>query len=241
MNVEDGNTVIDAVETLADGTWIDLTHTLEEEIPVVPTHARFDHTLYQTYEYGDIACHYRLSLGEHSGTHMDAPLHFIPDGDAHYDIATVPLDRLAGRAATIQMTDLEGRETLPVNRIEAWEAEHGQIGPDDRVLFRFGWDKYWDTGEAGRRFLDDWPGLSAEAAEYLTGKGVTLVGCDTLAIDATGDDAFPAHYELLGNETYIVENLANLGELPPFSTLFTFPLKIDEGSGSPIRAVAVVD
>lgn len=233
--------VLEAMSTLADAEWVDLTHTLEEGIPAYPTHARYGHTLYESYELGDVACHYRLGLGEHTGTHIDAPLHFIPEGDAHYDIASVPLDRLAGRAATIDVTDTRPRETVSVEQIEAWEEEHGRIEAGDRVLFRFGWERYWDTGEAGRRFLDDWPGLSGEAAAYLTDRGVDLVGCDTLAIDATGADEFPAHYELLGEETYIVENLANLAELPPFSVLFTFPLKIEDGSGSPIRAVAVVD
>lgn len=172
---------------------------------------------------------------------MDAPLHFIPEGEAHYDIASIPLERLIGRAATIEATDLGPDERLTVAHLEEWEDNHGDIEAGDRVLIRFGWDRYWDTGTAGRKFLDDWPGLSIEAAEYLTGKDVTMVGCDTLAIDAARSEEFSAHYELLGNETYILENLANLGTLPPFSTLFTFPLKIDEGSGSPIRAVAVID
>lgn len=233
--------VADAVRTLADAEWIDLTHTLEEDIPSVPTHARYGHTLYQSYEYGDPACHYRIAMGEHSGTHMDAPLHFIADGEAHYDIASVPLERLVGRAATVERTDLGPDERLTVEHVEAWEEEHGEIEAGDRVLFRFGWDERWGVGEAGLRFYEDWPGLSAEAAAYLTDRGVTMVGTDAFAIDAARAEEFPAHYELLGNETYILENLANLGELPPFSTLFTFPLRIEGGSGSPIRAVAVVD
>lgn len=225
---------------LADAEWIDLTHALEEDIPAVPTHARYSHTLYESYEYGDPACHYRVSMGEHSGTHVDAPLHFISEGDAHYDVASLPLERLAGRAATIDAAGLTGGETVGRDHIEAWERDHDTLREGDRVLFRFGWDRYWDTGKAGRQYLDSWPGLSAEAAAYLTDIGVSLVGCDTAAIDASNDDEFPAHYELLGAETYIVENLTNLDELPPFSVLFTFPLKIESGSGSPVRAVAMI-
>jgi kynurenine formamidase len=237
----DGGSVLDAFEAFADAEWVDLTHTLAEGIPAVPTHARYGHTLYESYEYGDPACHYRVTMGEHSGTHMDAPLHFVAEGDAHYDIASVPLDRLSGRAATVEVTDLGPDDRLGVDHLEAWEDEHGDIEAGDRVLLRFGWDERWDTGASGRAFHEDWPGLSLEAAEYLTGKGVAMVGCDTFAIDAARAEGFPAHHELLGNETYIVENLANLAELPPFSLLFTFPLKIDDGSGSPIRAVALVD
>lgn len=237
--VSDG--VRDLVATLTDAEWVDLTHTLAEGIPTVPTHARYGHTLYESYDRGDIACHYRLTLGEHTGTHIDAPLHFIAEGDAHYDVSSIPLDRLAGRAVTIDATDLAGGETVSRDRIEAWESEHGTIEADDRVLFRFGWDRFWGVDPDGVEYGEDWPGISGDAAAYLTEKDVALVGCDTFAIDASGAAEFPAHYELLGNETYIVENLTNLDELPPRSVLFTLPLKIEDGSGSPIRAVALVD
>jgi kynurenine formamidase len=233
----------DAVEVASpfDGyEWVDLSHTLEENIPAYPTHARFGKTLYESYEYGDAALHYGLTLSEHTGTHMDAPLHFISEGPAHYGTDEIPLDRLAGRAATIEATDLGARGLLGVMRIEVWEEEHGPIEAGDRVLIRYGWDLRWATGQEGRRFLEDWPGLSGEAAEYLVGKGVSLVGCDTLAIDATVSTENPAHYTLLGAEVYIVENLKNLERLPPFCLFLALPLKIEGGSGSPVRAVALV-
>jgi len=220
--------------------WVDLSHTLEENIPAYPTHARFGKTLYESYEYGDAALHYGLTMSEHTGTHMDAPLHFISEGPAHYGTDEIPLDRLAGRAATIEATDLGAGGLLGVMRIEVWEEEHGPIEAGDRVLIRYGWGLRWATGQEGRRFLEDWPGLSGEAAEYLVGKGVSLVGCDTLAIDATVSTENPAHYTLLGAEVYIVENLKNLERLPPFCLFLALPLKIEGGSGSPVRAVALV-
>lgn len=235
------DSVREALEVFADAEWVDLTHSLREGIPAVPTHARFGHTLYESYDHGDAARHYRVTMGEHTGTHMDAPLHFVAEGEAHYDIASVPVGRLVGRAATIEATDLGPDERLTEEDVRGWEERHGDIEAGDRVLVRFGWDRRWDTGASGREFLDDWPGLSADAAEYLTDKGVALVGCDTLSIDAARTEEYPAHHELLGSETYIVENLANLASLPPFSVLFTFPLKIADGSGSPIRAVALVE
>ena len=218
--------------------WVDLSHTLEEEIPAYPTHARFGKTLYESYEYGDVALHYGLTMSEHTGTHMDAPLHFISEGPA---VDEIPLDRLAGRAATIGATDLGAGDLLMVEHIESWEAEHGSIGAGDRVMIRYGWDERWATGPDGRRFLEDWPGLSGEAAEYLVKKGVSLVGCDTLAVDAAVSESNPAHYALLGNEVYIVENLKNLNRLPPFCLFLALPLKIKGGSGSPVRAVALVE
>ena len=71
-------------------------------------------------------------------------------------------------------------------------------------------------------------------------KGVALVGCDTLSVDAAVSEATPAHQALLGNEVFIVENLKNLGVLPPFCLFMALPLKIRGGSGSPVRAVALV-
>ena len=113
------------------------------------------------------------------------------------------------------------------------------------MLVRYGWDLRWATGPEGRRFLQDWPGLSGEVAEYLVEKEVALVGCDNLAVDAAGSQENPAHHALLGNEVYVVENLKNLNRLPPFCLfvalpLVALPLKIRGGSGSPVRAVALL-
>ena len=220
--------------------WIDLSHTLEEGIPAWPTHARFSSVPYESQALGDVATHHGLTLSEHTGTHMDAPLHFVNEGPAHYGTDEIPLERLAGRAATIRATGLAAGDLLGVDRIEAWEEENGSIEWGDRVLFRYGWDERWSTGPDGRRFLEDWPGLSGGAAEYLVERGVTLVGCDTLAVDAAGSGENPAHHALLGNEVYVVENLKNLGTLPPFCLFLALPLKIKAGSGSPVRAVALV-
>ncbi len=220
--------------------WIDLSHTLEEGIPAWPTHARFSSVLYESQELGDVATHHGLTISEHTGTHMDAPLHFVPEGPAHSGTDEIPLERLAGRAATIDATTLGPDDLLGVDRVQMWEDEHGPIERGDRVLVRYGWDERWTTGPGGRRFLEDWPGLSGEAAEYLVGKGVALVGCDTLAVDAAGSLENPAHHALLGNEVYVVENLKNLDRLPPFCLFVAFPLKIKGGSGSPVRAVALV-
>jgi kynurenine formamidase len=226
-------------EQLRGLRWVDLSHTLEADIPAWPTHARFGRTLYESYEYGDVARHYGLTLSEHTGTHLDAPLHFIPSGSAHYGVDDVPLDRLVGRAATIDAADLGPDGLLGVDRVRAWEAAHGRIEAGDGVLIRYGWDERWRTGAAGRRFLDGWPGLGEEAADYLAQRGVSLVGCDTVSVDAALSEESPAHYALLGSEVYVVENLKNLNELPPFCLFMAFPLKIRDGSGSPVRAVAL--
>jgi len=228
------------VLTLESFKLVDLSHTLEEGIPAWPTHARFGHTLYESYELGDVARHYGLSMSEHTGTHIDAPLHFIAEGPAHYGVDEISLDRLVGRAATIEATGLEPGGLLDADHIRSWEQEHGSIKTGDKVLFRYGWDERWGTGPERRSFLEDWPGLGGDAAEYLVEKGISLVGCDTLAVDAAGSMENPAHYALLGNEVYIAENLKNLDRLASFCLFAAFPLRIRGGSGSPVRAVALV-
>jgi kynurenine formamidase len=228
------------ISTLESLELVDLSHTLEEGIPAWSTHARFGQTLYESYELGNVARHNGLTMSEHTGTHMDAPLHFIAEGPAHYGVDEISLDRLIGRAATIEATGLELGGLLDSDHIVSWEQEHGPLKTQDKVLFRYGWDERWGTGPEGRTFLEDWPGLSGDAAEYLVEKGISLVGCDTLAVDAAGSVENPAHYALLGHEVYIAENLKNLDRLPSFCLFAAFPLKIRGGSGSPVRAVALV-
>ncbi len=213
---------------------IDLTHTLQEHIPHYPTHAQYKHTLVETYKHGATACHYELVMSEHTGTHIDSPLHFIDGGKAMSDI---PLSVFSGRAATIQATDIGSRGRLEKQHILAWEKENGSIEASDIVLINFGWGMKWETPE---QFLKDWPGLSKEAAQYLVEKKVKSVGTDALAIDVDGDSNNPAHFTLLGNNVLIMENLNNLEKLPPFSFFQGYPLKIKNGSGSPIRAVAYI-
>jgi kynurenine formamidase len=217
---------------------VDLTHVLEEGIPAWPTHARYFHNLVESYKLGDVACHYQLVLSEHTGTHIDAPLHFIAQGPAHYGIDQVPVSTLQGRAATITATDIGENRVLTRQHVENWEAENGELQPGDIILIRFGWDKLWKKRPDATAFLKDWPGVGEDAAQYFVDRKVKIVGTDAMAIDAFADSKNPAHYTLLGNEVLIVENLNNLDQLPPFSYFMAFPLKIKDGSGSPIRAIA---
>ena len=144
------------VLTLESFELVDLSHTLEEGIPAWPTHARFGQTLYESYELGDVARHYGLSMSEHTGTHIDAP--------PHYGVDEISLDRLVGRAATIETTGLEPGDLLDADHIRSWEQEHGSIETGDKVLFRYGWDERWGTGPEGRSFLEDWPGLGGRVS-----------------------------------------------------------------------------
>lgn len=227
---------LDALQALFDGmTVIDLTHRLEPNIPAWPTHARYCHNLVESYEFGDASCHHQLVMSEHSGTHFDAPLHFIA---GRASIADIPPRRFIGRMATIGATDVGPCGLVGVDRIREWEARFGPIQENDAVFFHFGWDRFWATRPAGDDFLKNWPGLSREACEYLVERGIRVTGCDCLSIDSFTASGFPAHHTLLSAGIAIGENFNNLGRLPPFCFGVMAPLPIANGSGAPVRALA---
>ncbi len=217
-------------------TLVDLTHPLRPGMPVWPTHPCFRHEMVESYEQDDVALNHALALSEHTGTHFDAPLHFLPGGRS---IDRIAPERLFGRMATIAATASAPCEAVGISLLLAFEAAHGPIRRDDAVFFHFGWDRFWNDPAPQERFLKDWPGLSADAADWLVARGVRIVGSDCLSIDCFGSPDFPAHKRLLGADILVGENFANLGRLPPFCDLVTLPLPIVGGSGSPLRAVAL--
>lgn len=217
--------------------FIDLTHPMRHDMPVWPTHPRFCQEVIESYDNGDVACNHSLCLSEHSGTHFDAPLHFIRGGTS---IAQVPPVQFFGRMATIGALDAFPCEALGAERILAFERSHGPIQAGDAVFFHFGWDRFWSDTAQHERFLSDWPGLSKVASELLVERGARIVGSDCLSVDRYGSSDFPAHKTLLGADILVGENFANLGRLPPYCFLVALPLAIAGGSGSPARAIALV-
>jgi arylformamidase len=217
----------------------DLSHTLQEGMPTFPTHSKYYHLEWE--QPNDPATMYQILMHEHNGTHVDAPAHYIaggPDPDKHY-MHHVRADALIGLACAIDLAQ-DPPDLVEVELIEGWEKRHGPIGDGDIVIFNFGWHLKWKLNDAMQRFLDPWPGLSRGSAEYLLGKGVRAVGTDCLGLDRAESVDIPAHDVLLANGVLIMENLANLGGLPSRFFFFASPLKIYEGSGSPIRALAFV-
>ncbi|WP_281435300.1 cyclase family protein [Martelella lutilitoris] len=214
---------------------IDLTHKLSPDMPVWPGHPPMCHDLCESYETGAVSKFYAVSLGEHTGTHLDAPVHFVAGGAS---IDQVPVTQLALRLACLQFPERTAGALISADDIASWEKQNGAIRADDAVFFHFGWDRYFIEDRA--LFLAGWPGLSEDAALYLAKGNVRMVGCDCLSIDSSRTEHFPAHRVLLGNGILIGENFNNLGRLPAFSTLIGLPLPIANGSGAPIRAVALV-
>jgi kynurenine formamidase len=231
------------LEMLGSAHLIDLSQTLEEHMPNFPTHSKFYHNLWGSYWHGDRALTYQLVLNEHNGTHVDAPAHFISDAkpQAHVTVEQLPAGCLMGRGVRLNCRAFTEGQRVPRQFLSEWEAKHGELKRGDIVLFEFGWASYWGLRPGNTRYLDNWPGVSLDAAEYLIEKSVAALGVDTLSPD--NPEALrtaPIHPVVLERQVLIIENLCNLDQLPDFCLFIALPLKIRGGSGSPIRAVALV-
>lgn len=238
---------------------VDLTNPLSASTPTLrlpePFANLIDFRLEEVSAYdepGPFWRHNNIHTGEHIGTHIDAPVHWVSGREGH-DVSRIPLERLVGPAAVIDLGDRVAENPdflLEVEHVRAWEEEHGQFPEGCWLLFRTGWDRYADDRE---RFLNTdengshTPGVSAECARWLaeetpiSGFGVETVGID--AGNAIGlEPAFPVHHHLLGNDKYGITSLRNLAALPPTgSVLVVSPLPIVGGTGSPARVIALVD
>jgi kynurenine formamidase len=230
---------IDMFDKLKTGSKIvDLSYTLEEGMPAWPTQARYGSTVYESYDYGDEALHSGIILSEHTGTHIDAPRHFVSGGRP---IDEMPPSAVMGRGVKIDALGKVKRGLLTMGEILGFEEKNGEIKAGDIVMLRFGWDEKYGLQPGCADFLRDWPGLDKEAAGYLAEKRAAAVGCDTLSLDAYGQDGSPCHHILLGQNIPIIENLCNLSQIPIFTYVFGLPNKFKGGSGSPIRIVAFAD
>lgn len=224
---------------------VDLSHPLSHEMPTPDGFAPPRMEFIQTVEGGGLFNLEKLDLLAHTGTHMDAPSHFFADRDP---IDALPLDAFVGPAVVVDLRRLVGSVPIEEEHLREWERETGEtIAPGDAALLMTGYSKRWALGEKGRPFtLPEWPYMTKGAAEYLVGKKVRLVGVESMDIDLVrpGENppsAFTGHRILLPNDIYIIESLANLDRIGSNRCqLIAVPLKIAGGTGSPVRAIAVV-
>ena len=192
-----------------------------------------------------------LHLGEHTGTHFDAPVHWITGKDLPDNTTdTIPVARFVGPACVIDVTaEVEQSEDflLQVEHVEAWERRHGRIPAGAWVLIHTGWSKrqgreaFLNAGLSGAHSPGFHPACSAWLASQrdILGVGVETVGTD--AGQAGGfDPAFPSHSYMHGAGRFGLTSLINLDQLPPTGSLvIAAPLKIVGGSGSPLRVIAI--
>lgn len=190
--------------------------------------------------------------GEHTGTHFDAPVHWVTGKDKE-DVASVPTSRLVAPAAVLDCSDRVAEDPdflLQVDDIKRWESEHGPLPEGGWLLVRTGWDarshsqeEYLNADATGPHT----PGFAPDCARWIAeespvvGLGVETVGTDAGAA-AGFEPMFPCHTLMHGAGKYGLTQLQNLAQLPPQGTLLVVcPLKITGGSGSPSRVLAVVE
>lgn len=166
----------------------------------------------------------RVNMSVHTGTHIDAPSHFVEGGGT---VENIPIDLLTGRCYVLHLPD--------VDVITREMVENSPIPPrTKRVLFRTRNSELWTSNPT--EFKKDYVALAPEAAEYMIGRGVKLVGVDYLSV-APFDDLVPTHKTLLSSGIVIVEGL-NLSEVSQGRyTLYCLPLKLGGADGAPARAI----
>lgn len=248
----------ESVSSLADpfegssGNWIDLTHPFSSTTIYWPTDTLgfvHEELAYGPDPGGWFYSAYRYSAAEHGGTHLDAPLHFSEDGRATDEI---PLSNLIGRAVVIDVSSQAHPDyQVSIEDLTAWEEEHGPI-PDGTILFiRTGWGSrysdrtaYLGTARTGPDALAElhFPGIAPEAAQWLVdNRSIDAIGIDTPSLDSGQAPDFASHVILHAENIPAFENLANLERLPSAgSFVVALPMKIEGGSGGPLRIVAFV-
>lgn len=238
---------------------VDLTAPLTERTPILRLPEPFANTVpfqlepISRYDDDGPAWYWNnIHTGEHTGTHVDAPRHWVSGRDGA-DVAGLALTELVAPAVVLDVADRAADDPdllVSVDDVRAWEAEHGPLPAGAWLLLRTGWDARADDAE---RFLNadengpHSPGLSAECARYLAEEtGLVGLGVETVGTDAGAahgfDPPFPCHHYFLGAGKMGLTQLRNLDQLPPTGAVVTMsPLPIVGGSGSPARVFALVE
>lgn len=251
--VQDSAPPPSALDLLTSGTWVDLSHGFSEKTVYWPTAKPFSLDVVSA-ERTPAGFYYAandFTTSEHGGTHLDAPRHFA---EGRHTTDQVPLDDLIGPAVVVDV-EAKARENadyrLDRAALEEWERTHGRIPDRSIVLVRTGWSSRWPdkarylgttkTGTAGVAELH-FPGIDSSAARWLAAeRRVRAVGIDTPSIDYGQSKTFDTHVALLGENIPAFENVAALDRLPPTGAfVVALPMKIEGGSGGPLRIVALI-
>ena len=212
---------------------IDLTLTVSEKIPTFPGSPKPHFIEWETIPKDGYNLEL-LFLSTHTGTHIDAPFHFVKNGKKIHEIAP---ERLVNEAVLIRIGKNSNR-SISKTDIQNFEQKNGKIENGSTVIFHTGWQKNLNK----EFYFTENPGLSVSAAKYLVSKRINMVGIDSPSIDLGTDSKFSVHHVLAKNNILIVENLANLGMIKSNNFhLITSPLKLKNATGSPIRAFGFVD
>ncbi|MCS6806632.1 MAG: cyclase family protein [Acidobacteriota bacterium] len=200
----------------------DVTVTLSSQTPLYPGDPAVVIERKQQLDQGDLSNTSYYSFGSHTGTHVDAPSHFVKEG---ITVDQIPPEWLIGRTRVIEFASGMA--------ITAEHLQEHDLADVMRVLFKTRNSYLWDSGE----FVQKYVHLTADAAQYLVESGIKVVGIDYLSVDQYPCEEFTVHQTLLCNGVIIIEGL-NLREVEPGDyDMFCLPLKIKDGDGAPARVL----
>lgn len=208
---------------------IDLTHSISPNMPVYPgteppiflQGCAIDETGF---------LEKKITLYSHTGTHIDAPAHLIKGSKT---LDQLPIEHFHGKAFLLRLDNLRS-QTISIQELEPYQQTFIQVG---FVLIYTAWSQFWGTD----KYFSDYPVLSLEAADWLSGFDLKGIGFDTISADKADSQDFPVHKAFLQHDTIIIENMTNLGEIPCNQFIFScFPLSFEAADGSPVRAVAFI-
>lgn len=206
---------------------IDLTHTLKNNITVYPGTPGPAFIPSSTIEKDGFA-ESSVIMTSHTGTHVDAPTHIIPDARS---LDQFPLEKFMGKGIIVDC-----RHISSISR-EFLQPMEARIRQADFVLFYSGWQFKWNTP----LYFDPFPTLTTEATEWLLQFDIKALGFDTISVDTMTDEALPNHHLLLRKEVLIIENMNNLDKLMDKEfQLYCIPLKIERADASPVRVFAEI-
>ncbi len=238
---------------LSSDRLVDLSHSFNRRTIYWPTATKFKLTEVADGQ-TEGGWHYSANdfqAAEHGGTHLDSPIHFSANGDTAED---VPLRKVVGSAVNVDVrsqANADRDHLVSVADIEAFEAANGRIAPNTIVLLRTGWSSRWPdarrylgTARRGEAAVPElhFPGLHVDAARFLVAqRRIRAIGIDTASIDRGQSTMFEAHRVLAAAQVPVFENVANLDRLPADGFhVIALPMKIEGGSGGPLRAMAIV-
>lgn len=171
----------------------------------------------------------QVILNSHVATHIDAPCHFLEDGEK---LDEIPLERLMGEAVIINCTGKQPKEMITMHDLKEYESS---VGEGRIVLIRTDWDKYYP----GQKFNYDMPNVSLECIDFFVDRNIKMLGLQTPSLNWEEDNP-GAHRRLLGAGILLVESLANLKEIKQNPVFFmALPLKLKGLDGFPVRALAI--
>ena len=212
---------------------LDLTLTISDKIPTFPGSPKPNFIQWENLKDDGYNLEL-LFLSSHTGTHLDAPYHFLENGLKIHEINPKRLIR----EAILIRSRKKANQSITKNDIQKFEKKYGKIPNNSTVVFWTGWQKTLHNDS----YFNENPGLSEAAAKYLVSKKTNLVGIDSPSIDFKGSQRFSVHRIFSKNNILIVENLSNLEKIQSSKFYFVvLPLKLKGATGSPVRAIAFVD